>query len=106
MWATEPGSMVHPGSRLWCMISRNRSLFTAGMAVLVVPMLFSTVALRAQDPVAGQRGADAARGGAAAGPQNLQVLPKETPQAQVLQTMQAFTAALGVQCVHCHAQAP
>ena len=86
------------------MIRRNRSLFTAGVAIFAVAMLF-TNALRAQDPVAGQRGADGGRGAAAAGPQNLQVLPKETPQAQVLQTMQAFTAALGVQCVHCHVQA-
>ena len=88
------------------MIRRDRSLFTAGVAIFVVPMLFATPGrCGAQDPVAGQRGADAGRGQPRPGPQNLQVLPKETPQAQVLQTMQAFTAALGVQCVHCHVQA-
>ena len=33
---------------------------------------------------------------------NLQILPKDTPRPQVLQTMQAITAALGVQCNYCH----
>jgi len=60
---------------------------------------------RAQEPVAGQRGAGGGRGGAQAAPQNLQVLPKEMTQAQVLQTMQQFAGALGVQCGYCHVQA-
>jgi tetratricopeptide (TPR) repeat protein len=38
-------------------------------------------------------------------PQNLQVLPKDMTQAQVLQAMQNFAAALGVQCTYCHAAA-
>ena len=56
----------------------------------------------------------AAQGGAAAGtapaapPQppmtNLQIIPKETPRAQVIATMQGITAALGVQCNYCHVQ--
>ena len=87
------------------MIRRCCSLSTAVVTMFVAAMLFATPVARAQDPVPGQRGAGAGRGAAAAGPQNLQVLPKDTPQAQVLQTMQAFTAALGVQCVHCHVQA-
>jgi hypothetical protein len=33
---------------------------------------------------------------------NLQVLPKDIPRPQLLQTMQAFNQALGVQCSHCH----
>jgi hypothetical protein len=33
---------------------------------------------------------------------NLQVIPKDTPRPQVIQTMQAFTQALGVRCEHCH----
>jgi hypothetical protein len=41
----------------------------------------------------------------AATPQNLQVLAKDTTQAQVLQVMQAFAAGLGVQCGYCHVQA-
>jgi hypothetical protein len=86
------------------MIRRDRSFFAGGIGMFVATMLFATLVVRAQDPVAGQRGAGAGRG-AATGPQNLQVLPKDTPQAQVVQTMQAFTAALGVQCAHCHVQA-
>ena len=35
-------------------------------------------------------------------PQNLQVLPKDMPRAQVVQIMQNFNAALGVTCDHCH----
>ena len=37
-------------------------------------------------------------------PQNLQVLQKETTREQLLQTMQVFTQALGVQCNYCHVQ--
>jgi hypothetical protein len=43
-----------------------------------------------------------ARRCAAAPPANLQVLPKDIPRPQLLQTMQAFNQALGVQCSHCH----
>ena len=45
-----------------------------------------------------------APGGGAPQPplQNLQVLPKDMARAQVVQAMQAFTAALGVTCTHCH----
>ncbi|PWT82623.1 MAG: hypothetical protein C5B57_08385 [Blastocatellia bacterium] len=39
-------------------------------------------------------------------PKNLQVLPKDTPPADVLALMQQFTQALGVQCSYCHVQAP
>jgi hypothetical protein len=72
------------------------------LVTLGATMLMSLV-LRAQDPVAGQRGAG--RGGAAPAPQNLQVLPKDMPQAQVVQAMQEFIGALGVQCTYCHVQA-
>ena len=82
------------------MIRRHVSLSIVTIATTV---LFAW-AVRAQEPVAGQRGAGAGRGAAAA-PQNLQVLAKDTPQPQVLQTMQAFAAALGVQCGYCHVQA-
>ncbi|MGH9253095.1 MAG: photosynthetic reaction center cytochrome c subunit family protein [Vicinamibacterales bacterium] len=33
---------------------------------------------------------------------NLQVWPKDTPRAQVLQTMNAFNESLGVECSYCH----
>ena len=35
---------------------------------------------------------------------NLQVWPKDTPPAQVMQTMTAFNESLGVQCSYCHVQ--
>ena len=38
--------------------------------------------------------------------QNLKVLPPDIPQPQLLQAMQGFTQALGVQCGYCHAMAP
>ena len=44
-------------------------------------------------------------GGAAAqapAPTNLQVLPKDMPQQQLFGMMQGVSAALGVQCNHCH----
>jgi photosynthetic reaction center cytochrome c subunit len=83
------------------MIRRHVSL---SIVTIAITGLF-TLAMRAQEPVAGQRGAGTGRGGPAAAPQNLQVLPKDTPQAQVLQTMQTFAGALGVQCGYCHVQA-
>ena len=33
---------------------------------------------------------------------NLQVLPKDTPQPQVVAIMRVFNTALGVNCDHCH----
>jgi len=33
---------------------------------------------------------------------NLQVWPKDTPRAQVVQTMNAFNESLGVECSYCH----
>lgn len=35
---------------------------------------------------------------------NLQVWPKDTPRAQVIQTMNAFNESLGVECNYCHVQ--
>src|SRR5215468_9488301 len=65
-----------------------------------------SVALMLHPASAQQRGADAATAGAPAAHQNLKVLPADLPQAQLLQTMQGFTQALGVQCGYCHATAP
>src|SRR5262245_5656863 len=33
---------------------------------------------------------------------NLQVLPKDTPRAQLILVMRGFASALGVRCTHCH----
>src|SRR4051794_7113631 len=38
--------------------------------------------------------------------QNLKVLPADITQPQLLQTMQRFSQALGVQCGYCHAAMP
>jgi hypothetical protein len=49
--------------------------------------------------------APAGGGQRAGGPppmKNLQVLPKDTPQPQVVAMMRVFNAALGVNCDHCH----
>ena len=35
---------------------------------------------------------------------NRQIIPKDTPRPQVIATMQAFTASLGVACNYCHVQ--
>ncbi len=55
---------------------------------------------------AGQTPAPAGGGQRAGGPpapmKNLQVLPKDTPQPQVIAIMRAFNFALGVECGHCH----
>lgn len=51
----------------------------------------------------GAPGAAQGRSGPPA-PTNLQVLPKDMPREQLIQTMQAFSQALGVQCSYCHVQ--
>jgi tetratricopeptide (TPR) repeat protein len=59
------------------------------------------VALGLCGPAAAQPPANQAGRGAVA-PRNLQVLPKDTPQQDVVALMQQFTRALGVQCTYCH----
>ena len=59
-----------------------------------------TVTLAAQAPPGGQ--GRAGGGAPPEPPKNLQVLPKDIPRPQLLQAMQAFNQALGVQCSHCH----
>jgi hypothetical protein len=55
---------------------------------------------QAQGQAQGQgRPQGAGRGGP---PQNLQVLPKDWTGQQVQTYMRTFTAALGVECTHCH----
>ena len=74
----------------------TRLSFAVAVGVLV---LAGSLAVAAQAP----QGAPPAGGGAPQPPpQNLQVLPKDMPRAQVVQIMQNFNAALGVTCNHCH----
>jgi hypothetical protein len=61
--------------------------------------------LLASSAYAQQRGGG--RGAAApATHENLKVLASDIPQPELLQTMQGFAQALGVQCGYCHANAP
>ncbi len=71
-----------------------------GLAVAIV--VLGTAVGSAQPPATGTVS------GAQPAPQppmtNLQIIPKDTPRPQVIATMQAFTASLGVQCNYCHVQ--
>ena len=77
----------------------------AGLAAGIVVLAGSIGA--AQAP-AGGRGVTGTVVGAQASPPppmtNLQIIPKDTPRAQVQATMQAITQSLGVQCNYCHVQ--
>jgi hypothetical protein len=70
-----------------------------GLCSLGIIALAATLA--AQAPAGAPPGAQG-RGGAPAAPQNLQVLPKDTPAADVRMMMQGFAQGLGVQCSYCH----
>jgi hypothetical protein len=71
-------------------------MFRSLTGALCVVFLSGSIAV-AQAPE-GQRG----RGGPPAPMKNLQVLPKDMPQPQVVAIMRAFNAALGMNCNHCH----
>src|SRR5262245_50145177 len=68
--------------------------------IVTAALLGAASAAFAQTPAAPAQG----RGGQPPAPSNLQVLPKDISRDQLLQTMQAFTQALGVQCNYCHVQ--
>lgn len=73
---------------------------TIGLIVLVCAVFVAVVARatpQAQTPPAG-------RGGQA--PTNLQVLPKDMTQQDVVALMRTFTQGLGVMCDHCHVGTP
>jgi tetratricopeptide (TPR) repeat protein len=74
------------------MIERRHSVHAIGLVVVLA------WAAGAQTPPAAPQG----RAQAAPAPTNLQILPKDMPREQLLQTMQAFSQSLGVQCNYCH----
>jgi hypothetical protein len=74
-------------------------MFRRDLVSVLGVMIFSGSLLTAQAPAAG--GGQRA-GGAPAPMKNLQVLPKDTPQPQVVAMMRVFNTALGVNCDHCH----
>src|ERR1700682_3438187 len=70
------------------------------LPIAVLAVALPTSALGAQQsPAAGGQPSPAAN-------QNLKVLAMDMPQAELLQVMQNFTQALGVQCGYCHVPAP
>ena len=80
----------------------TRLSFGIALSALV---LTGSLVIAAQAPQgAPPQGAPQGGGGGAPAPPmtNLQVFPKDIGRPQVLQAMQAFSAALGVTCVHCH----
>ena len=71
------------------------------LGIGVVALASSMMAAQAptgEPPAGGQRAA----GPPPAPPKNLQVLPKDTPAAQVVGMMRNFATGLGVQCGYCH----
>lgn len=74
-----------------------RGLLAAGL-VFVCALVVTATSTSAQG---GRQG-----GGQGAPPQNLQVLPKEMTRQEVTALMRTVTAALGVQCTHCHVGTP
>ena len=72
-----------------------RTYLVGGLAIFMI----NGALINAQAPAAG--GGQRA-GGAPAPMKNLQVLPKDTAQPQVVAIMRVFNTALGVNCDHCH----
>jgi hypothetical protein len=75
--------------------------------------LFLSAALAATLPLAAQTAAPPAAPSGQAGqhrmmpkPTNLQVLPKDIPNTELITTMRGYTKALGVECDFCHAEDP
>lgn len=79
------------------------------MASRVVRVYLGSALLCAGIVVGGTSGVLAQGGGQGRGggpPQNLQVLPKDMPRQELTALMRTFTAALGVECSHCHVGTP
>lgn len=77
---------------------------THGMLALGIVVLTGALASAQQPPAGGGQRAGGPGGGQQPPMTNLQIIPKDTPRPQVIQTMQATAASLGVQCNYCHVQ--
>jgi len=75
-----------------------RSILATGLVCVLVAI--GAVTTNAQG------GGGQAAAGSQAPPQNLQVLPKTMTRPEVTALMRTVTAALGVQCNHCHVGGP
>jgi hypothetical protein len=73
-------------------------------ALVVLSLAAGTLVADTRVASAQERGAPPQ--GPSAPQRNLLVLPASTSQEEILQVMQRFTAALGVDCAYCHVQAP
>jgi Photosynthetic reaction centre cytochrome C subunit len=87
----------------------NRNRIFIGVVIVVIVMILPLLAQAPQQgggqgaPGGQGRGGGEARGAQPA-PTNLQVLPKDWTRQQVVQVMQQFNMALGVQCNYCHVE--
>jgi hypothetical protein len=79
---------------------RSFSLLTA---IMVCGLVVAGARAQSQTPPAGAPPAGGRQGGGAA-PQNLKVLPKDIARPALTAIMRGYTAALGVQCNHCHVE--
>jgi hypothetical protein len=77
---------------------------TLHTALVVLSLTAGALAIEPRVAAAQARGA--APQGPSAPKRNLLVLPANMSQEDILQVMQRFTEALGVDCAHCHAQLP
>jgi hypothetical protein len=84
---------------------RSRSKAAFGVVVIAI-LIGASLYAQAQGQTGGQAQGQAQgqgrQGGRGGPPQNLQVLPKDWTGQQVQAYMRTFTAALGVECTHCH----
>ena len=75
----------------------------------VIALVSASIAAQGQGQGQGQgqvQGGPPQGGGRGGPPQNIKVLPKEWTTQQIQMYMRTFTAALGVQCTHCHVGTP
>ncbi len=79
-----------------------KSTYTLAAATLVFAASVAFAQPPQEAPAAPPAKGEQAPGPAAPSGRNLQVLPADIPQRNLINTMQAFTAALGVDCSHCH----
>ena len=83
-------------------MSQRRFRIGSGAAGLALVFAVA-VGAKAQNPPPGGA-APQGRGGTPPPPQNLQILPKDIPRAELLTTMRSYSTALGVMCNYCHVQ--
>ena len=84
---------------------RSFRSFSVVTAVMVCGLVVASAraAGQQQTPPAGAPPAGGRQGGGAP-PQNLKVLPKDIARPALTAIMRGYTAALGVQCNHCHVE--